>query len=88
MDQLKASSEIGYRLGTGMPGGSGGNPLLDPWRANAFDLSYEKYFGSGAYVSAAGFYKDLKTYIYNQTNATTTSATCSPTCRRAISGRA
>ena len=67
MDQLKASNEIGYDAATGLPGGSGGTPLLDPWRANAFDLSYEKYFGSGAYVSAAAFYKDLKTYIFNQT---------------------
>jgi iron complex outermembrane recepter protein len=69
MDQLKASSEFGYDRGTGEPGGSGGNPQLDPWRANAFDLSYEKYFGTNAYVSVAGFYKDLKTYIYNQRNA-------------------
>jgi TonB-dependent receptor len=69
MDQLKASSEIGYDAATGLPGGSGGTPLLDPWRANAFDVSYEKYLGSGAYLSAAAFYKDLKTYIYNQTEA-------------------
>ncbi len=69
MDQLKSSSEIGFDAATGLPGGSGGTPLLDPWRANAFDLSYEKYLGSGAYVSAAAFYKDLKTYIYNQTEA-------------------
>lgn len=68
MDQLKASNEIGYDAATGLPGGSGGTPLLDPWRANAFDLSYEKYLGSGAYVSAAAFYKDLKTYIFNQTD--------------------
>ncbi|HEX4971822.1 MAG TPA: TonB-dependent receptor, partial [Steroidobacteraceae bacterium] len=68
MDQLKASSEIGYDSATGQPGGTGGTPLLDPWRANAFDLSYEKYLGSGAYLSAAAFYKDLKTYIYNQTD--------------------
>jgi iron complex outermembrane receptor protein len=68
MDQLKASSEIGYDSATGLPGGSSGTPLLDPWRANAFDLSYEKYLGSGAYFSAAAFYKDLKTYIYNETN--------------------
>ena len=38
----------------GEPSGSGGNPQLDPWRANAFDLSYEKYFGTNAYVSVAG----------------------------------
>ncbi len=69
MDQLKSSSEFSYSSSTGIPGGSGGNPQLDPWRANAFDLSYEKYFGSNAYLSLAGFYKDLKTYIYNQTDA-------------------
>ena len=69
MDQLKASQEIGYDFATGLPGGSAGTPLLDPWRANAFDLSYEKYLGSGAYLSAAAFYKDLKTYIYSQTEA-------------------
>lgn len=42
-----------------------GNPDLDPWRADAFDLSYEKYFENKAYLSAAVFYKDLKSYIYN-----------------------
>jgi len=68
MDQLKASSEFGYASGTGVPSGSGGNPQLDPWRANAFDLSYERYFASNAYVSLAGFYKKLKTYIFNQVN--------------------
>jgi iron complex outermembrane recepter protein len=45
----------------------GGNAQLKPWLANAFDVSYEKYFGdSKGYVSAAYFYKDLKTYIYNE----------------------
>jgi TonB-dependent receptor len=69
MDQLKASSEFGAAVGTGIPAGSGGNPFLDPWRANAFDVSYERYFGNaGGYVSLAGFYKKLKTYIFNQVN--------------------
>ena len=45
----------------------GGNPDLKPWLANAFDVSYEKYFGNNkGYVSAAYFYKDLKTYIYTE----------------------
>jgi TonB-dependent receptor len=68
MDQLKASSELGYDVSTGKPGGTGGNPRLDPWRADAYDLSYEKYFGTNAYVSLAGFYKKLKSYIFNQVN--------------------
>jgi iron complex outermembrane receptor protein len=42
-----------------------GNTQLNPWRANAVDLSYEKYFGTKAYFSAAVFYKDLSSYILN-----------------------
>ena len=68
MDQLKATEESGYNFTTGEPGGSGGNPLLDPWEAWNFDLAYERYFGEGeGYVALAGFYKDLETYIYDQT---------------------
>jgi TonB-dependent receptor len=74
MDQLKASSEESVSTavtGVGLtPSGSRGNPLLDPWRANAVDLSYEKYFRRNAYVSLAGFYKKLTTYIYNVTDRT------------------
>ncbi|MGL6042295.1 MAG: TonB-dependent receptor domain-containing protein, partial [Sandaracinobacteroides sp.] len=46
--------------------GDGGNPRLRPWIADAIDISLEKYFGQVAYVSAAGYYKKLKTYIYEQ----------------------
>ena len=67
VDQMRASMEFGVDTATGIPGAGGGNPELDPWRANAFDISYEKYFGSRAYVAAAYFYKDLRSYIYTQT---------------------
>lgn len=66
VDQLRSSLDYGVDSATGRPGASGGNPRLDPWRANALDVSYEKYFGTKAYVAAAAFYKDLKTYIYTQ----------------------
>ena len=68
VDQLRSSLDFGVDTSTGKPGASGGNSQLDPWRANALDLSYEKYFGSKAYVSAAGYYKDLRSYIYTQSN--------------------
>ncbi len=42
---------------------SGGNPELKPFKALALDLSVEKYFGNKGYVSVAGFYKDIDTYI-------------------------
>lgn len=67
VDQMRASMEFGVNTSTGRPGASGGNPNLDPWIANAADLSWEKYFGNKAYVAAAVFYKDLKSYIYTQT---------------------
>jgi TonB-dependent receptor len=67
VDQLRSSVEFGVDTATGKPGAGGGNPLLDPWRANAFDISWEKYFGSKAYVAAAYYYKDLRSYIVTQT---------------------
>ena len=66
VDQMRAGLDFGVDTSTGRPGGSGGNPLLDPWRATALDLSYEKYFDEKAYVAAAIFYKDLKSYVYTQ----------------------
>ncbi|MEI8029283.1 MAG: TonB-dependent receptor [Comamonadaceae bacterium] len=43
--------------------GGGGNPNLEPFRANALDLSYEKYFGKKGVISVAAFHKDLSSYI-------------------------
>ncbi len=53
--------------GKGEWSATGGNPNLDPWRANAVDLSLEKYFGKRSYISAAAFYKELKSTVYKQT---------------------
>ena len=72
MDDMKNSLSFGYTFATvaGTPtafitGGSG-NPDLRPWRANAVDLTFEKYFGTKGYLALQLFYKDLKSYIYNQ----------------------
>ncbi|MEP7154715.1 MAG: TonB-dependent receptor [Betaproteobacteria bacterium] len=66
VDQLRSALDFGVSNVDFKPGGSGGNSKLDPWRANAFDISYEKYFGTKAYIALAGFYKDLRSYIYTQ----------------------
>jgi TonB-dependent receptor len=66
IDQLRSSFEFNVDTTTRRPSASGGNPNLDPWRANAFDVSYEKYFGTKAYFAAAAYYKELKTYIYEE----------------------
>ena len=67
MDQLSAFSRSEVN-NNGEWTGEGGNPNLDPFRADALDVSYEKYFGTKGYVSVAGFYKDLKSYIFDLTN--------------------
>jgi TonB-dependent receptor len=69
VDQMRSALEFGVDTTTLRPGGSGGNAQLDPWRANAFDVSYEKYFGKKAYVAVAGFHKKLTSYIYNMSRS-------------------
>jgi iron complex outermembrane receptor protein len=72
LDDMRATVSFGYTF-VNQAGqdfafvtGSGGNPELRPWRANAVDLTFEKYFGNQGYVAAQFFYKDLKSYIYTQ----------------------
>jgi iron complex outermembrane receptor protein len=67
LDDMRASFSFGYELTGNLATvrGSSGNPSLRPWRANAVDLNFEKYFGRAGYVAAQFFYKDLKSYIYN-----------------------
>jgi len=46
--------------------GDSGNPELRPFRANAADLSFEKYWGVKGYVSAQLFYKYFDTFVVDQ----------------------
>lgn len=65
MGDMRANMSFGLNNSLNPPilVGSGGNPQLEPFRATALDVSYEKYFGKKGYVSVAGFYKSLDTYI-------------------------
>lgn len=68
MNDMRASNGFGIDNTRHIYTGGGGNPRLQPFRAQAFDLSYEKYFGNKGYIAAAAFYKKLDTYIVNMTN--------------------
>lgn len=46
--------------------GDTGDPTLRPFRANAADLSFEKYWGIKGYVSAQFFYKYIDTFVVDQ----------------------
>jgi len=74
MDDLRAGLQWSYNpdfadstdINQSPWGGSGGNPELRPWIADAFDLSFEKYFLDGlSYVAVAAFYKDLNSWVLN-----------------------
>ncbi len=79
LDQLRASSNYSLDPTRREWSGDGGNPNLKPFKANAYDISYEKYFGVKAYVGVAMFYKELKTYIYEDTVARDFSGYRNPT---------
>ena len=66
INDMRASTGFGVNTSEGILKGDSGNPKLEPFRANALDVAYEKYFGNKAYVGAAAFYKDLSTYILKQ----------------------
>jgi iron complex outermembrane receptor protein len=72
VDQMRANNNTSLEfsgINQGRWSRNGGNPELEPWIANALDLSYEHYFGGRGYVSLAYFYKDLRTYVYDQNTA-------------------
>jgi len=65
LDDLRGGLGFGVNTGVANPfiSGGGGNPSLKPFKATSFDLSYEKYFAKKGYVSVAGFYKKLDSFI-------------------------
>ncbi len=69
IDQLRANNNTNLEFSgqnIGRWTRNGGNPELLPWEANAYDLSLEKYFAERGYVSLAYFYKDLRTFVFDQ----------------------
>jgi TonB-dependent receptor len=83
-------------LGTLTPGGSAdgfnfrvtnGNPFLDPYRATAYDLSFEWYFAPQSVFSVALFKKDVESFPVSAsiTNATFTQTGLPPSVLAASS---
>jgi iron complex outermembrane receptor protein len=67
MDDLRVSQQFNFTQLSptlGIFGGDGGNPELKPWLARATDLTFEKYFGTRAYVAAQFFHKKLENFVY------------------------
>jgi iron complex outermembrane receptor protein len=56
---------------TGTPSITAGNPELEPIRASTVDLGAEWYFAPGAILGVGLFYKDIETYVQNQSQQMT-----------------
>jgi iron complex outermembrane receptor protein len=54
-------------LNPGSLTGDGGDPRVDPYRSNNYDLSIEWYPDHDTIVAAALYYKDIQSYIVNRT---------------------
>ncbi|MCM2678546.1 TonB-dependent receptor [Echinimonas agarilytica] len=54
-------------LATGTKNATKGNPYLNPYEADQFDLSYEWYFAEASMLSATLFYKDVKSFLKTET---------------------
>ena len=73
-------------LNPGALTGTGGNPHVDPYRANQADVSLEWYNSQDAVVALAVYYKDIKSFITDQPgtefftvqSATSPSLQCTP----------
>jgi iron complex outermembrane recepter protein len=59
VDELRSNITAGVSPIERTWSGSGGNPLMQPWRANAYDVSFEKYFSKASYLGIAGFYNKI-----------------------------
>ncbi|VVT12829.1 TonB-dependent receptor [Sphingomonas sp. EC-HK361] len=66
MDDMRLAVAYGVDQQRQLIAGSSGNPYLRPFRANAADLSFEKYFGNKGYLAAQFFYKKLVSYVIDQ----------------------
>ena len=71
MDDMRVSTKYGIANPSAAPAdryisGDSGNPTLRPFRANAADLSFEKYFGTKGYVALQTYYKKFDTFVVNQ----------------------
>ncbi|WP_137227182.1 TonB-dependent receptor [Shewanella sp. MEBiC00475] len=70
-DELSPALSIDNSLVTGTQG----SYQLDPYRVTQYDLSVEHYFGDGGIVSAAIFYKDVKSFTQTDSSCLADSGT-------------
>ncbi|MBU2892482.1 TonB-dependent receptor [Colwellia sp. D2M02] len=64
-----------FDINNDITGATQGSIDLDPYRATQFDISIEHYFGEGNALSFAVFYKDVESFLSNETSCIADSST-------------
>jgi iron complex outermembrane receptor protein len=65
LDNMAASQSINYNSDENIIVGLGGNPALNPFKAEQFDVSLEWYFAEASLLTVAYFYKNVDSFIVN-----------------------
>ncbi|TDF35531.1 TonB-dependent receptor [Alteromonadaceae bacterium M269] len=69
INQLAGGFNVSFNVSENrLTGGGQGNPVLEPFLADSFDLAWERYTKNGGIITIAAFYKDLDTFIVTETN--------------------
>lgn len=58
---------VGTGNGTARIDGSGGNPTLNPYRANQVDMTFEHYMGRSGALIIGAYYKDIRSFVIGGT---------------------
>ncbi len=64
-----------FDVNNDMTGATQGSIDLEPYRATQYDLSVEHYFGEGNVLSFAVFYKDVESFLSNESSCVAASDT-------------
>ncbi len=82
LNDLRADRTYSLPTGTGSSAtqgsGGGGNPLLKPYNAEQFNLTYENYFHKDGLFSINAYYKEIHNYVGYDTRVVTLPGVATP----------
>ena len=66
LTSMRGTTSVSTRPKPGQRDGNAGNPGLEPYTSDNFDLSFEWYYAPGSYASVGFYRKDVENFIVTQ----------------------
>ncbi len=66
LTSMRGTTDVSTRPKPGQRDGNAGNPGLEPYTADNFDLSFEWYYGEGSYAAIGYYRKEVENFIVTQ----------------------